>query len=359
MNTRSPFHCSLVLSALGALVLVFQPALAIAAQEPVHIPLIVGLTTVRASETPQGDYESMRIVNVIDAKGFVVNTSGSVPADDGSEPVDISIARAVQAEDQRSARKIRIYFHSDDPQKFPGTVPGFSAVMVNELRSAGKSAVTYQHVESFFGMTVAREFNGTLSRVAGPATMPMLVNGQVVALPVLHAKGELANDDETETIEFDVLDDPANPIVLRFSGIGSTTKLIRIEYPQQRKQPDSIESKLARKEPAIVYGIYFDFAKADIRKESGRVLQEIAGILRDHADWKLRVDGHTDSIGNDAANLDLSQRRAAAVKAALVTRFKIDSSRLTTGGHGESAPQDTNETPEGRSRNRRVELRRE
>jgi outer membrane protein OmpA-like peptidoglycan-associated protein len=89
------------------------------------------------------------------------------------------------------------------------------------------------------------------------------------------------------------------------------------------------------------------------------VLKEIGGIMKAHPDWKLRVDGHTDGIGNDKANADLSRRRADAVKAALVTRYGIDAARLTTAGYGESAPQDTNDTPEGRARNRRVELRRE
>jgi outer membrane protein OmpA-like peptidoglycan-associated protein len=78
-----------------------------------------------------------------------------------------------------------------------------------------------------------------------------------------------------------------------------------------------------------------------------------------HPDWKLSVSGHTDSIGNDKANLALSQRRAAAVKDALVTRYKIDAIRLVTGGYGAARPIATNETLEGRARNRRVELQRQ
>jgi len=104
--------------------------------------------------------------------------------------------------------------------------------------------------------------------------------------------------------------------------------------------------------------VYFSFNSADIRPESERVIKEIAAVMRAHPDWSLQVDGHTDGIGNDAANLDLSKRRAAAVKAALVSRHGIAAGRLSTDGHGESSPQATNETPEGRSRNRRVELRR-
>jgi OOP family OmpA-OmpF porin len=108
-----------------------------------------------------------------------------------------------------------------------------------------------------------------------------------------------------------------------------------------------------------VYGVYFSFNRANIRAQSEPVLRVIASILKKNPTWHLRIDGHTDNIGRDAANLDLSRRRAASVKDALVRRFGIDASRLTTGGYGASSPIDRNDTPEGRARNRRVELRRE
>jgi outer membrane protein OmpA-like peptidoglycan-associated protein len=78
--------------------------------------------------------------------------------------------------------------------------------------------------------------------------------------------------------------------------------------------------------------------------------------MKKHPDWRLGIEGHTDNIASDRFNLDLSRRRAAAVKDALVTRHGIDAARLTTGGAGESRPLDTNDTLEGRARNRRVEL---
>ena len=78
--------------------------------------------------------------------------------------------------------------------------------------------------------------------------------------------------------------------------------------------------------------------------------------MADHPAWALSVDGHTDNIGGDAYNLDLSKRRAAAVKQALVSRFKIADTRLATSGFGASRPKATNATLEGRAQNRRVEL---
>ena len=78
--------------------------------------------------------------------------------------------------------------------------------------------------------------------------------------------------------------------------------------------------------------------------------------MRRNPDWTLAVEGHTDNVASDAYNLELSGRRAAAVQAALGTRFGIGGARLTTSGMGESRPQDRNDTLEGRARNRRVEL---
>ena len=81
--------------------------------------------------------------------------------------------------------------------------------------------------------------------------------------------------------------------------------------------------------------------------------------MQRHPDWRLNIDGHTDSIGGDsAANLDLSRRRSEAVRKALIGRFGITADRLSSGGHGAASPKDTNDTPEGRARNRRVELSR-
>ncbi len=119
---------------------------------------------------------------------------------------------------------------------------------------------------------------------------------------------------------------------------------------------DAIEKALAAGNPFDIYSIYFEFNSDALREESEPTLQDIATVLRRNQTWTMRVNGHTDGIGTDAFNLDLSRRRAAAVKTALATRYGIDARRLDTSGAGESQPKDTNETLEGRARNRRVEL---
>jgi outer membrane protein OmpA-like peptidoglycan-associated protein len=118
----------------------------------------------------------------------------------------------------------------------------------------------------------------------------------------------------------------------------------------------ALEKALTETGKMDVYSIYFSFSSDRIREESTPTLNDIAEVLRKHPDWKLQVNGHTDAIGGDAFNLDLSKRRSTAVKNALATAFKIDPARLTTAGYGRSQPKDTNDTLEGRAHNRRVEL---
>jgi len=103
-------------------------------------------------------------------------------------------------------------------------------------------------------------------------------------------------------------------------------------------------------------GIYFDTGSDIIRPESSGTLAEIADMLREHADLALIIEGHTDNVGNAAANQTLSEKRAAAVKTALVSKYGIEASRLETKGLGASKPAASNDTAEGRQTNRRVEL---
>jgi OOP family OmpA-OmpF porin len=103
-------------------------------------------------------------------------------------------------------------------------------------------------------------------------------------------------------------------------------------------------------------GIYFDSGSDRIRPESAPTLKEIAAMLTEHAGLRLGIEGHTDDVGAAPANLDLSRRRAAAVKAYLAETLKVDGARLETSGFGSTKPVQPNTTAEGRQTNRRVEL---
>jgi outer membrane protein OmpA-like peptidoglycan-associated protein len=102
-------------------------------------------------------------------------------------------------------------------------------------------------------------------------------------------------------------------------------------------------------------GILFDTNSDRIRPESTPTLKEIAGMLKEHGDLRIAIEGHTDNVGQDAANQQLSEKRAAAVKAWLVEQG-IEAGRLESKGLGASKPAAGNDTPEGRQQNRRVEL---
>ena len=105
-----------------------------------------------------------------------------------------------------------------------------------------------------------------------------------------------------------------------------------------------------------IYGIYFDFNKADVKPESESTLKEITKLLQQDAKLKLYVVGHTDSVGGLDYNMKLSQQRAEAVVKELISKYKITSDRLKAYGVGPLAPVTSNETEEGKAKNRRVEL---
>src|SRR6476660_6791564 len=119
--------------------------------------------------------------------------------------------------------------------------------------------------------------------------------------------------------------------------------------------PDT-RNKLITEGKFVTSGILFDVNSDKIKPQSYGVLKDIANVLTDNSSVKVKIVGHTDSDGKDADNLNLSKRRAEAVKASLVKDFGIDGSRLETDGKGASQPVDTNNTAEGKANNRRVEF---
>lgn len=115
-------------------------------------------------------------------------------------------------------------------------------------------------------------------------------------------------------------------------------------------------NKLITEGKFVSRGILFDVNSDRIKPESAGALKDIANVLKENPDVKVKIIGHTDSDGDDAKNLDLSRRRAAAVKAALSGEYNIDASRMETDGKGETQPIDKNTTAEGKANNRRVEF---
>jgi OmpA-OmpF porin, OOP family len=103
-------------------------------------------------------------------------------------------------------------------------------------------------------------------------------------------------------------------------------------------------------------GILFDAQSAVIKPESFGMVKEIATVLKENGSVNIKIIGHTSSDGDDAANLELSKQRAAAVKDLLVKEYGIEEGRLKTEGKGETQPVADNKTKEGKAQNRRVEF---
>ena len=160
---------------------------------------------------------------------------------------------------------------------------------------------------------------------------------------------------QNETKIFDVpraFPDPAVKMDrLRFEENAAMISNIRIAVGA----PDT-RNKLITEGKLVTYGIYFDVNKDVVKPESYGTLKDIATVLNEVPDVKVKIVGHTDADGADASNLDLSKRRAASVKAELVKNFNVNGDRLITDGAGESQPVAQNDTPVNKALNRRVEF---
>lgn len=119
--------------------------------------------------------------------------------------------------------------------------------------------------------------------------------------------------------------------------------------------PDT-RNKLITEGRLVTRGILFDSGSDRIKAESYGTLKDIATVLTENAGVRVRIIGHTDSDGEEATNLELSKRRAAAVKEALANEFGVEAGRLETDGKGESTPAGPNDSPAGKANNRRVEF---
>jgi len=132
--------------------------------------------------------------------------------------------------------------------------------------------------------------------------------------------------------------------------------------PEQMEQKmtfvnaDEMSKSLNNSGKIALYGIYFDTDKDNLRPDSQQTVQEISKLLMTNPQLRIHVVGHTDNQGTSEHNLDLSRRRAASVVRELTSKFGIPATRLDSFGCGWYAPEGSNDSDEGRTRNRRVEL---
>jgi outer membrane protein OmpA-like peptidoglycan-associated protein len=354
---------------------------------PPKVPRCEGLKIVTAISQPEGDYESIKTITSTGNGAVQLSYSTEHPvAAPGRPPTlrKLHLSRTIRTADLAVAKLYLQQFQTNVPSEVPGTTAiGVSSAVLSALKTRGEadlgifnlpaalpggpkiSADTNQHPNIFDYYETYK-----LRRVEiGPVMLPLIVNDAKAELPAMHATGR--SDYYGYKGEFFFLDDESNPLALKWrlgiagavsgpkaGGDRDTLQVIKLAYDCSGSDgaASRLERDLAERGRADIYSIFFSFNSDQIREESEPTLREIGEVLRRHPDWKLSIGGHTDGIGGDAVNLDLSKRRAAAVKNALVSRFGVTAGRLSTDGFGKSRPADTNQTPEGRARNRRVEL---
>jgi outer membrane protein OmpA-like peptidoglycan-associated protein len=349
------------------------------AQSAARIPMQAATVVTTSWGMKNGDVESRLSVASTDPTSVVVSAStGEYKDDDGHQWKGSSSLHKVCNGDFASANTYATVTGIVQPQIIHGlTRLRLSDKSFEEVKSSGKTYLIYFDVHQSGRDSVQPDHQGgLLTRVeAQDVSYPMIVNDQRVNLPAIHLAGimDVVGKDPRpkkerpghSAADVYVIDDPLDPLVLMLKLKDPNLhdgkfriEAVKIEYNTPHPV-NIVEKQLTEQKRAITYGIYFDFNKDTIKPESEPVLKEIVQAMSDNPDWKLTVEGNTDNIGGDAYNLDLSKRRAAAVKEALVTRYHIAPDRLSTNGFGASHPIETNETLEGRARNRRVELTRE
>jgi outer membrane protein OmpA-like peptidoglycan-associated protein len=328
--------------------------------------------------------------------------------------------RIQRLEDIRTSRQYLQQFDTIIPEDVPGmTSLGTSSLVLSELKKQGHSDFSFATFWGFVvppslnrddPTSVYRTQLPGQAQVVAPAPeqISVLVNGVPTSLPAIHVSGNFRG----YVSEFWFLDQADNPLTLRYrigvddikpktaeerkdcesqtrmigyvpqhclkleGGDQSNLDLVKINFTCAVAPPAGgsgagagagagagppsgvakLEASLMNDGRAEIPDIFFRSGSHEIREESEGSLLVIAEVLKRHPDWKLSVEGHTDSLLADDFNQKLSERRAAAVKQALVTRYAIVATRLTTQGFGETKPRAANDTLAGRARNRRVEL---
>jgi outer membrane protein OmpA-like peptidoglycan-associated protein len=342
-----------------------------------RIALARGLTVSETERGRGGERESVTLIDDASAAG-VKYVWHYREIHDAGDTIVGQASRFVSAADLATAQRIHLIYDPKGSTEHPGyTAWSISTAVYQQLRSAGSAPFQMMSGEPPLGVNVAERlgvsfgsasalvpvrWRGTLTRVGtAPESFPLLVNGRRVTVPALHARAQFMGRGQQWTPELWVLADSAHPMLLKVTSKDPPKEfqVVRVDMADDSTVTAGargIERDLTIACRAELPGIYFAFNSAALDPASDRTIAAIAAILARHRDWKVIIEGHTDSIGGVGDNQALSERRAASVRERLVSGHRLDPSRLGSVGHAASQPREPNATIEGRARNRRVEL---
>jgi outer membrane protein OmpA-like peptidoglycan-associated protein len=337
------------------------------------IPLKPGVVMTWATEpvdsTQREDFERQIVVDSINPQEIHLTDRATNQLKPSNKIVTIMVLRTVSHREATLAREIWLGDNSPDVDQHRGSSwMAASTAVMKQLRADGEADVT-------LGSTPL-EGQGTLRRVEpGPVPITVLVNGRPQTVQTIHTRidltpqvNQLGSGFAGITYDLWFVDDTSTAWIMRLTGVTKWSsgshhdrqglqQLVRVEWIDSAGELGMADA-LSKTCRVPAYGIHFATASAELTESSAPSLKAIADLLARQPTWEVTIEGHTDSVGGAASNKDLSTRRAAAVKTALVTTYGVSPARLSTAGYGLSHPIETNTTLAGRARNRRVELAR-
>ena len=390
---RPPARLWMLAAALAGLTILLPRA---AGAEP-RIPLVanlvltfVGNDPVARNGQPAADFERVLSVRAVRPDGIQTEIQFDNFTNDPKLRNRKLLVQSTRSIDLSAAHKIMFRFLPGDPETFPGYVEIVgSRAMLDDLTATGKTAVVFADgppldesdggLSSFFAAHSRSYFRGELDVVEPSTPVDVLVNGVKTTIPTVHAHGVLKVADNVSENDFWWSLDRDNPILVRaLAKEGRGFVLVRADSPEKPAAaavPDATTTPTPEAAPdpaaavlrqalesdkcrAELHGVYFATDSATLLPESEPTLKLVADMIAAHPKWAITVEGHTDNVGGDAYNLDLSKRRATAVRDALSALAGPAAADLSVAGYGATRPADSNDTPVGRAHNRRVELAR-
>jgi len=199
---------------------------------------------------------------------------------------------------------------------------------------------------------------------------PDLTNGVAsTAASTLAAVKDAQHNLAQMRIDLDERDERIATLETTLGGVSKETVALNTLLAEQQERRDQVvqveklfepnEAEVLRIGNAVVIrlvGLSFDSGGATIKGDQAALLAKVEKAIDILNDSVITVEGHTDSFGGDESNLELSQRRADAVRAYLLANMNLAAYRISAMGYGETRPISTNDTAEGRARNRRIDL---